>query len=476
MQVATYFNREDFEKTNFSYSKHNSLNISLVKHKQRNYGRLKYNLPNGVRSDLSRIPIDVENNPRARKKFIQEFERLLVNGFFPIKDIPKLMATRMPSKGKNLSLDDAIDQYYTKFNAGKNEKKKKVIRNEKGTMTYCMRLFKEVLNKHHIYDVTSKDLGEFNIGLKPWCASNNKPIASSTEKSYKKIIKAFWNCMNLHFDLDLNTQKIDLVIYASGKPNPLGYTRQIHIPPVLLDHVDLLDVKTTPTGVNRKELSHLLRKTGLCREELSTLSEHNLYPSKENFDCIKIFNKEDCPTLNEIGFTVKTERRKRTIPLDARSIQFIKSQLERHRNDKIFGKVTLKDEITNKEIGVKILEYRFLFPMRRNKKWIRCDNYLHGLKNLFKQANQKFQLGFNLDYQLHDYRRTLNGEMGDAGMSAEERAVILGHSKEVNEFHYMNYKKLQAQLTKQASNSFKSFLNQSTTTSSGNPTTLSGNP
>ena len=216
-----------------------------------------------------------------------------------------------------------------------------------------------------------------------------------------------------------------------------------------------MDIKTPKDGPDRKELIYFERKTGLCKEELSTLSEHNLFPSKNNFFSIKIFNKPDCPVTRQIGFTVKTHRRIREIPLDNRSINFIRAQLVRHKNDKIFGKVT--DD--NKK--VKYIEYRFLFPVFSNSKWHRCDNFLGSIQKILDDTNKKYNLGFTDRYQLHDFRRTLNGEMGDAEMSAAERAVILGHSEDVNKFHYMNYKKLQSEMAKKAQNKFKEFLNNS---------------
>ncbi len=314
-----------------------------------------------------------------------------------------------------------------------------------------MRFFKEELNKHYIHDVTSKDLGEYNTGLKDWCQSRGKPIKKSTQKSYKKVVKAFWNSMNLHYDLDLNTQKIDLVIYSSGKPDPLAYTRQIHIPPVLLDHVDKLNVKTPVDGPNRQELTYFERRTGLAKEELSTLSEHNLYPNKDNFNCLTLMNKPDCPVTKQIGLELKTKRRKREIPLDARCIKFINDQLKRHANSKIYGQTIVQE-------NTKYIPYRFLFPIYRDGKWLRCDNFLLGIRALLVKANSDFNLGFTDRYTLHDFRRTLNGEMGDSGMSSEERAIILGHSKEVNETNYTNYKKMQKLMAQKASSSFAKFL------------------
>lgn len=281
--------------------------------------------------------------------------------------------------------------------------------------------------------------------------------------------------MNLHFDLDLNTQKIDLVIYSPGKPDPLAYTRQIHIPPTLLDHVEKLEVKTPVDGPNRQDLIYFERRTGLAKEELSTLGEHNLYPSKDNFYCLKLTNKPDCPVKHQIGFELKTKRRVREIHLDKRCIDIISNQLKRHNKDKIYGQTTIDGK-------VKYIQYRFLFPIQRDGKWLRCDNYLRGIRALLDKANKDFCLGFTDKYILHDFRRTLNGEMGDAGMPAEERAVILGHSKEVNETNYTNYKKMQKQMAQKASSSFAKFLRDASSKpdnaqfpSAENATTMSGN-
>ena len=88
-------------------------------------------------------------------------------------------------------------------------------------------------------------------------------------------------------------------------------------------------------------------------------------------------DKSDCPVTYEIGFTVKTHRRKRKIPLDQRSIDFIKEQLKRHAQNQIYGKVSTREEDKNtgKLVVKKIeyIEYRFLFPILRNGCWQRCD-------------------------------------------------------------------------------------------------------
>ena len=63
-------------------------------------------------------------------------------------------------------------------------------------------------------------------------------------------------------------------------------------------------------------------------------------------------------------------------------------------------------------------------------------------KEVSNEKTQKYKNGVrtrtdvSVPFTRHDMRRAFNLEAKNAGMSLDDRALILGHSKEVNEAHY----------------------------------------
>lgn len=250
----------------------------------------------------------------------------------------------------------------------------------------------------------------------------------------------------------MNPQVMSSSPESNGHENQTVGARTVIIPEDLLDAVDEFPFITPACYPDRKEMIHLYRTTGITKGEMATLSEENLYPNKFNFDSIQLMDKPDCPTKIGIGFQVKTHNRhKRIIPLTDRAIKFLKSQMEKHKYHDVYGYISV-----NGDEPEKLVKYQYLLPIYRDSKWVRCDDFIGGIQKLFERVGQHFKLGYcGSDYTVHDFRNTLNERMGDAGISAEDRAYILGHSKEVNERNYMNAEKRKELRAKMALPTFR---------------------
>lgn len=417
----------------------------------RNKYRISFNLPNGDREYFYKLEPHNYKNEKAKKQAVAEFDSLVRTGHFPEKSIKKLNKFKVKStKGKTAYLD-AVEQYYTTYNKGRYFKRPGNIKNQRPTLTYLLKLLQKVSGKQFMEEITTDDLIEIEDNLQQWCEENGKPIGIVTAASYKRILKSFFNCLSKKLRLDMNPSVISSNPETNGHENESVGARTEIIPEILLDSVDEFPYETPYNYPDRKEMVHLYRTTGITKAEMSTLSEENLYPTKYNFDSIILMDKPDCPTNIGMGFQVKTHNRhKRIIPLDDRAIEFLRSQMEKHKGHEIYGRIFVKD------VENIYKKYRFLFPVLHHGRWQRCDDFLRGIQTLLDDTSKHFGLGFRgRDYQVHDFRNTLNEKMGDLGISSEDRAYILGHSKDVNEKNYMNADKRKELRAKMAHASFR---------------------
>ena len=432
-----YF-RGIFKKTNYFYDKRISPRCRYSKHRGESYGRIEYYLPSGQKMSFYKIPIELKRgNSKLRTKYLKEFEKHLRAGHFPDNAVKKMNKTYLmdETKGKRTKWEEAIELYYTTLNKGKWRKSNKTIENEKSTLIKQITYFKYKHNIHYINDLNNEHLNCYNRDVEEFKSRGGKSlIKKSTQKSYKKMFKSFLNCCVKPFCLELDLCELDMQIYNKGKPDSSLYCRTTVIPKELLGKVDDCSYITPDIYPDRKELVNLLRNTGICKDELSCLGEENLYyndseslyQSKKDFNALRIFDKPECPTNHKDGFTVKSVNRNRVIQLDNRSISFIRHQLEIHSNNKIFGK----------SYTGTFIEYRFIFPIFRDERWVRCSSFLRGIQSILKVANEEFSLGYSEKYTIHDFRNTRNVEMANMGIDVEVRSDQLGHSKKVNEKNY----------------------------------------
>jgi len=437
-----------FKKTPYLYLRGVKPRSRFSRHRGRSNSRIEYNLPDGRRSSIYGLSDKVGVlNEKKRNRILFEFNKYLLMGFFPEKDIQKLSKLYLkPSGLSNPNLLEAVNLYYTKLNHQKWEKSKSTIPNERATLIMITRYFVEKKNLTTIREIKTEHLKDFNRDVERFKSRRTKGLISpATQKSYKKILKAFLNCISYEYELSYDLRALDLRTYFKGKLDSSVCARTIVIPETLLDLVDKCSYKTSFNYPDRKEVINFFRRTGICKQEFSCLSLENLYNFKsadditqsiDNFNCIYIRDKDDCPTKYGLGLTVKSKNRERYIPLGQREITFIKNQIAKHSGHTIFGKTTLDGH-------EKYIEYRFLFPVYRNGIWQRCNCFLNGIRSLLKATNDQFELGFECDYTVHDFRNTINDSMGDKGMEASKRSYLLGHSIEVNQKNYSNYNKVQ---------------------------------
>jgi len=443
MRGIRYVDLSLFRKTSYQYS---VFSPRPLFHKYRGVecGRIYFILPNGRGEYYYQLPDDVKKSSKESKlskHYLQEFEAVVRQGFFPLALVSKLpMETVLNASIGRTSLDEAVNLYYSKFNVGKNRKRPATIKNEKKTLSKLIQYF---IDKRRIYvnELRDSDLSDFVVDVERFKSRGSKTvIRPATVQSYKKLLKAFLNRIKKEYKLDIDPDIIDLKVHRGGRIDKESFVRTVQIPTELLDKVDDCTYTTPKNRPDTKELVHLYRVTGLCKMELATLSEDNLMPSKSRFDKIIIKDKPDCPTRYELGFTTKVENRHREIPLDKRAIKFIESQIIKHKDDKIFGKVNRYDEHGGR--FEELIPYRFLFPIYRDGMWQRCNDYVRSIQSLLKKANDEFNLGFeNERFVVHDFRTTLNEAYGDLGLSAKDRSYFLGHSEKVNESNYMRSEK-----------------------------------
>jgi integrase len=253
---------------------------------------------------------------------------------------------------------------------------------------------------------------------------------------------------------DCKTTKITTTFYKKGKADPLATTRLVCIPQEVIGAVKQYPYSTHHYLPDVKGLFLLTAEAGLRRSELLTLSTQNLYPTPECFTEIRLFDKDDCPTKYQVGFTVKSQNSIRNIPLSKNSIDFITQQIEKHKNHKIYGVVG------NRRAEYQLVEYPFLFPWldRHLNKWLRLDDFGKSFHSLINFAMEKAGLTLSERYKLHDLRRSVNLWLRKTGFTGEESAYWLGHSKETNETSYLSVKNKQELLYRQTSKDAKELL------------------
>lgn len=299
-----FFNIADFVKTDLKY------NVSLYNpnvrySKYRNTIRLIYNIPTGERCFY--YLKQTQCNEDIFNRVIDEFNYLLKQGYLPLSALKD-----KPLEQKLTSINTAIDLYYSVFNTGKRTKQPNTIHNER--LVIVLMFSKFLPDKKNIEELTSKDLIKLNADIE------GQTYSIATIKSYKKIFKAFLNCLvenDFINPLICNPAKINMNTFDRGVC--MKAARLVHVPQEILSNIKNVDFKNPNYLPDMKRLIMLASETGLRKQELLTLSTHNLIPSPDNFTHIKIMDKADCPMPWGMGFKVKSINSTRTIPLSHNS-------------------------------------------------------------------------------------------------------------------------------------------------------------
>ncbi|MEI6079838.1 MAG: hypothetical protein WCQ53_04285 [bacterium] len=432
-----YLSIKDFSKVDdCKYDGKNVPNCKLEKY--RGGLRLSYRLPNGLKEWHYLKNSPVRSNAVKLQVYLSEFKGLLKNGYFPKKVVEKLYRNQGASLPGELTIEKAVDDYYGAYNTGKRQKNTRTTIEERPALEYLLNKFKSKYKLKYMSDFTTGIVVRINKDVESFtCKKSGRKIALSTVKSYKKLIKAFLNCM---VDYDLldpalcKTSKLVPLTYHNGKSDPQAYSRLVSIPQEVIEAVKNCSYKTRESLPDMRKLFVLASKIGPRKTELLTLSTHNLYPSPESFNQISIFDKDDCPTKYEVGFTVKSRNSIRKVPLPAESIAFIKSQLKKHERHNVYGVVGSR-RIKNH----KLIEYSFLFPGfdKELKRWVGLRDIRKSFKSLLEYAIKEAGLKDCTQYTLHDLRRTVNLWLRDEDFTGEQAACWLGHSLETNETSYL---------------------------------------
>ena len=431
-----YLAIKDFCKTYYKYEGRIAPNCKLERY--RGGFRISYRLPNYLKEQHYFGRIASTLSPRELQEYTVEFEALLRAGCFPTKVTDRLYGNNTKIVARRLTIDEAVNKYFGDYNTGKRQKSIKTVKEERTALQYLLTRYQSEYKLKYISDFTTEILVKINKDIELIKHKRTRDnISIATVKTYKKMIKAFLNCMIDYDHIESSackTSKIIPLTYHNGKSDPQAYSRLVSIPQEVIEAVKKCSYKGRRYLPDIKSLFLFIAETGLRKSEALTLSTHNLYPNAEFFNEISIFDKEDCPTKDKIGFTVKSRNSVRKIRLSKASIAFIKSQLDIHAQDKIYGVIGP----CNKEHT--LVEYPFLFPKldRVLKKWVRLDDFSKSLDSLIECAIKEADLKDCTQYVLHDLRRTVNLWLRGNGFTGEEAAYWLGHSIEVNETSYLS--------------------------------------
>ena len=432
-----YVKLTDFKQTSYRYN--DAVSPSCNYSKYRGSVRITFRLPNNQRCFFYAIPTVVLTTEKASRDYLSEFEAVLRNGLFPKNAISYLSVQQTQSD--KLSVVDAIEMYYSKFNFGKRRKSKATMGKERKTLTYLLTTyFVNIRGKKYVGDITSEDLLGFNNDIETFTnKQTEKILAVATVVSYKRWVKAFLNCMISYDKINkqsCDTSKIALQVYNKGKLDSQATARLIAIPQELIEAVKTCTYEGKSNLPDIKKLFLLYAETGLRKSELLMLSTHNLIPDVNNFTQIKVMDKHDCPTTYGEGFTVKTKNGNRSILLSNDSIKFIKDQIAKHKKTKVYGMIGKR----NKQY--ELVEYPFLFPRYdyQLEVWLSIDRIADSFNSLLEKAIEEAKFKDSTKYKLHDLRRSLNLLWRRKGITPDTVAHGLGHSLEVNERNYLAIK------------------------------------
>lgn len=208
-----------------------------------------------------------------------------------------------------------------------------------------------------------------------------------------------------------------------------------------------------------KEFAYGLFRTGARKEEL-------LYLEIDDVDWETgqwIIQPKECPIRHGNKWAPKYKKRRVTIiPKDL--LDMLKPLVRRALSHKVVG------YSPSKKAEMVPVEAKFIFTMldrklssKEEKVYRRVDNVRAAWGALFVSAAlaqpkeysgqpmKKYRNGIkirtdvSIPYTRHDMRRGFNLEAKQAGMSLDDRALILGHSKEVNENHYRGKQEFDAE-------------------------------
>lgn len=187
-----YLSIQDFTKIdNCSYSKNKGPKCKLENY--RSGHRISYRLPNGIKE--WHYPGKAYTTTKL-SVYLTQFEGALKSGYFPKSVVKKLYNVQGESLPGETTIEQAVDDYYGVYNAGKRQKNPRTTAEERPALEYLLREFKSRYGLKYVSDFTTTIVTKINKDLDSFlCKKTGKRISIATIKTYKKLLKSFLNCL-----------------------------------------------------------------------------------------------------------------------------------------------------------------------------------------------------------------------------------------------------------------------------------------
>ncbi len=408
--------------------------------KKRDKWHWKFQLPNGhwfYSKAAGENEREVKENARIK-------ERDLSKGLFLQKELSKLQATSHQA----YSLLDGIEDYIESLileNAAP-----KYYKDSLKELKTIAKQFRNNYKIEMIHEIKDQDARKYRKDLLIRVKKDEMKRVSAFKKLnlIKRLFK--WLKKNKKILID-PWAEVDRITVSKDEK-----VRRVAPPKEIIPKLMNADYKHR-FGFPIKEFAYGLYRTGARKEEL-------LYLEVQDVDWetgLWKIHKKRCPTKDGMTWFPKYGKNRVTIiPKDL--LKLLKPLVDRAMNNRVVGYT--KDEKGNE----KIVEAKFIFTMRDRSQSLldgatvyrRIDNIRGAWGGLFIAAGiaepklssndstkryldgTKKRSDYKVPYTRHDMRRGFNVSALEAGMSLDDRALLLGHAKEVNESHYCGKSKL----------------------------------
>ena len=373
----------------------------------------KFKLPNG-RWFYGRAPGNSEQivKRNARKKELQ-----LAKGMFTTKEFSKIQQGK---SSECITLEKAIDEYieHLKLEGASPHYSKW----ESERLASCLAFFKNQRSIKYIHKVTEEEAHRFRTYL-----------LEKVRDRHIKRISAFGmlNSTKRFFKWLKKRKKIShnpwLEIEAISVPKE-ERSRLVAPSPDIIAR-PLSAQYTHKQGFPIKEFAYGLFRTGARKEELLFLEVDDVDWETGYW----VISPKECPTKYGLRWSPKNGKRRETvIPRDV--LKMLRPLVQRAIENRVVGYTP------NQQNEMVPCKAKFIFTVRdgklsnkRQTVYRRVDCIYRAWRSLFIAANLATQKS---PFTPHDMRRGFNLVAKDAGISLEDRALILGHDKKVNENHY----------------------------------------
>lgn len=390
----------------------------------------KFELPNG-KWFYGRAAGDDE---KSAKRNASKKERELAKGLFTQKEVDKLQTI--------LTFEEAINEFIDELKA--EDRSPRYYKDEKKKLNAVANTFMEKYKKLYVHKVTEDDAFIFRKDL--LLRVKNKEIkrvtAFGTLNSAKRLFKWLRKRKKIPFNPWIEVEAISVPREERA--------RSIATPRETL--TKLLEAKYKHRyEFPIKEFAYGLFRTGARKEELlfMEISDVDWQTGKWTI------KSKNCPTKHGEEWRPKYGKSRVTIiPQDM--LMMLKPLVKRALDHKVVGYTPNRN---GKQVAV---DAQFIFTMldrklsKASKKVYRRVDEIRGAwgalfiaaglaepKESYSGSTKKYKDGIKkrtdvkIPYTRHDMRRGFNLEAKRAGMSLDDRALVLGHSKEVNENHYL---------------------------------------